>query len=213
MTLKRIAISLFLGPTIVFSAQIKSVSEVQLSHRLKFYSQLTSFETNFTQIKTLKDLKMNLKSKGKLSVERPHRVNWVITEPAPVSVLMDQEKVVVKMGEGSDAQTQIFKMSDLSTQDGFSSLATITSWMKLDAQQLSKDYEVTEDTKDLYTFKPKNKTDSLFESLEMSLAKSGYLKSLKIFEKSGDSLEIQFSEPKVSSSKVAAKKLGTKKAK
>src|SRR5688572_2724681 len=84
----------------VTSAQEKPspISAGELARELAFYKTVARLEASFTQTKRLKDLEMNLKSRGTLKFFPPDRVEWLIFSPSRVKVVFDREEMRVESG-------------------------------------------------------------------------------------------------------------------
>jgi outer membrane lipoprotein-sorting protein len=173
------------------------VSEAELAKKLKLYASISTLSVSFKQTKTLKDLGMQLKSEGRLKLERPDKVTWEITQPSPVLVTLDKTQIQIRSGKGADAQTQTLKMGEASSDQPTQSLTGLIAWLNLDSKKLSEQYQVSETGKQLFHFEPKQKDTVPFQSLDMGLSPDGQLKRLAIHEISGDQLEIEFGKPQI----------------
>jgi outer membrane lipoprotein-sorting protein len=188
------AMSLLIG---VSGRSAELLSERALAEKLKLYGSISSLEADFKQIKTLKDMNLQLKSEGHLKLQRPDHVVWEITYPSLVNVSLDKNQVVIRTGAGSEAQVQSFKTSDLRSDQASKGLTALITWLHLESKALAEQYDIYATGQQSFLFKPKQKNSTPFESLEMGLGSSGQLKHLTIHELSGDSLDIEFGKPKL----------------
>ncbi|MEQ1876501.1 MAG: hypothetical protein ABL958_07635, partial [Bdellovibrionia bacterium] len=104
----------------------------------------------------------------------------------------------LKMSSGGTEQ--VLKLSQLGGQKESQSLARLIAWLELDAEKISQRYNVFESGKSGLRFKPKDAAMDPFSDLELTLDGSGFLTGLKINERSGDRLEIDFGRPVISRS-------------
>ncbi|MBS1961834.1 MAG: outer membrane lipoprotein carrier protein LolA [Bdellovibrionales bacterium] len=180
------------------------VSETALAEKLRFYASIKTLETDFHQVKDLRDLGMQMKSEGRLTLRRPDAVIWEVRKPARVKVELDSKGIRITSGEGKSATVQTFSSSEMSAQmqkdKATSSLHDLVAWLKLDAHALSEQYAITTTGTDArgqsrFVFTPKK--PGPFASMEMELAKAGHLAKLVLNEASGDRMTLEFARPKV----------------
>lgn len=194
----KIQIGLALALLVSLSSQAAvPLSEAELAKRLKFYASISTLSVGFKQIKTLKDLGMQLKSEGRLKLERPDKITWEITKPSPLVVNLDKNEIRIRSGVGADERVQTLKMSEASADQPTQSLTGLIAWLNLDSKALSEQYQVSATDKQSFHFEPKQKESVPFQSLDMSLGVDGQLKHLTLHELSGDSLEIEFGKPQI----------------
>ncbi len=178
------------------------VTETQLAEKLRYYARIANLEADFHQVKDLKELGMQMKSEGRLTLRRPDSVVWEITRPAPVRVDLGNGKIRIQSGEGASATVQNFSADQMPKDKDASSLRDLVAWLRLDAHALAEQYAITRTTADHFVFAPK-KTGP-FRTMEMDLSKSGHLEKLVLNEVSGDRMTLTFGPPRV----VKAKKDG-----
>lgn len=173
------------------------ITEAQIVEKLKLYAALTTLDVDFKQTKTLKDMNLQLKSEGHLTLRRPDRLIWKITRPQPLEILMSPNALTIRSGVGQDAQTQTLNTEALGSDQASRSMVGLLAWLNLDGHALAQDYEIYAVGQRLFRFLPKDKAMSPFASLEMKLSSDGQLERLALAEKSGDRLDIQFAKPKI----------------
>lgn len=164
---------------------------VALKRVLSKYQSMSSLQVAFKQTKTLKDIQLKLESEGVLKVQLPNKVEWKITKPQPLEMMLDQETITLS----SDGKTSVFRMSEGSTKDQRAFHAML-NWLRLDADALLKDYDVTELGKNRYRFAAK-KGDTGMKALIMTVNKNGHVETLTFEEIAGDEILIRFGAPKV----------------
>jgi outer membrane lipoprotein-sorting protein len=185
--------SLILGVTLC--AADTPVTEAQLGEKLRFYAGIATLESDFHQVKDLKELGMQMKSEGRLTLKRPDSVIWEIRKPAHVKVELDLKKIRITSGDGASATVQTFTADQMPKDKDASSLRDLVAWLKLDAHALADQYVITKTTEDHFNFAPK-KTGP-FRTMEMDLSKAGHLKTLTLNETSGDRMILSFERPRV----------------
>jgi outer membrane lipoprotein-sorting protein len=177
------------------------VSEKILAERLKLYASVATLEVSFKQLKTLKDLGLQLKSEGRLKLQPPNRVVWEILQPSPVQVTLDQNEIRIRSGKGADAQVQTFKMSEAPSDPSTQNLTGLIAWLTLDSKALAEQYMIYAEGSNSFRFIPKQKgtapPSTPFKDLFMTLSGNGLLKHLTIDELSGDTVDIDFGTPKI----------------
>lgn len=179
------------------SASQRTVSETELSEKLKLYQKIKTLKTNFHQTKHVKDLDLDLQSEGSLVLIRPERVVWKIKKPSPTELILENRKIEMTSGEGSNKKTQNFSLDGAMDPAITKSLLSMIAWLKLDLAAIRDAYTIYGLEKDTYQCVPKDEKGSVFKSLTLSLHSKGHMQKLLIEEKSGDHIEIAFDEPKI----------------
>ncbi len=179
--------SIFAAPAVKEQVQLQ-----ELQSRLRLYENYKSFETSFRQVKFIKSMNVHLKSKGRLTVQKPNKVLWQITEPSNMTVKFDDKNLEMTTGTGKEAATQ--KVDIGNVPSAMKNMAMLSTWLRLDATELVRDYEISKISEFQFSFEPRE--SGMFASFEMTLTPKGHLKSLIILEKSEDTLQIEFEVPK-----------------
>ncbi len=172
-----------------------SVTETQLGEKLRFYAGIATLEADFHQVKDLKELGMQMKSEGRLTLRRPDTVIWEIRKPAHVKVELDLKGIRITSGDGRAATVQAFSADQMPKDQDASSLHDLVAWLKLDAHALAEQYTITKTTENHFDFAPKKAGP--FRSMEMDLSKAGQLEKLTLNETSGDRMILSFERPRV----------------
>ncbi len=189
------AIMLSVTTPLFATDRYSEVQAAELKTRLSYYAKLLSFEAEFQQVKYIKSMNVQLKSKGSIKVQKPNEVTWKIIDPSPITVHITDKNLEMTTGKGKDAKTE--KVDLAQVPSALKNLTHMTTWLKLDPVELSANYRVFKKSEEDFVFKPRDLELSMFESLEMTLDPKGHLKTLILSEKSQDSLEIRFSKPKI----------------
>lgn len=170
------------------------VDEGTLAQQLKFYKNISEISTTFRQNKHLAEMKLDLQSEGRLAFKRPDDVTWEILKPSPVTVKMSKSDVQITSASG----TQVFKFQELSQDNMARGIGMLKPWLTLDAHALTEQYTITKQGDATFLFEPKaSASGQAITKISLTLAKAGHLQSLKLFEKSGDWIEIFFTSPKI----------------
>lgn len=171
----------------------RKVGIEELEKALTLYKSIEHLEVDFKQTKTLKDMDLKLNSEGHLTVNHPNKVEWKILKPTPLTVELEKGTITINSASG----TQKFSQAENPSAKDRESFQTLLSWLRLDAREISEKYDVTKLALHNYRFEAKDPNTPVMKALEMKVAATGHVTDLKFEEASGDSVEIQFSKPKV----------------
>jgi hypothetical protein len=180
------------------------IDEKELSQVLGMYKAIAKMEVPFHQVKKLKEINLPLSSDGILKVQQPD-VIWEIKKPSHLVVFLTPQQIRIESGDGTEKSTQVIHRGDLGQGKESQSLQSLVSWLQMDAHQLSQEYAISRLANQEYLFEPRAKAVSPFEKLQMTLSSKKYVQHLTLFEKSGDSIEISFGEPKIEPKKLNSK--------
>lgn len=172
-----------------------TVSEAALTEKLRFYASIRSLEADFKQLKELREMDMEMRSEGRLTLKRPDTVIWEVLKPARVKVELGAKEIRITSGEGPAASREIYSVDQMPGDKGASSLRDLVAWLKLDAHALHEQYAITRSSNGNYVFVPRKAGP--FRSMEMNLAKAGHLETLILNESSGDRMTLKFAKPRV----------------
>jgi len=174
------------------------VTQVDLARALAFYRNVKSLEVGFEQRKMLKSIGMNIDSSGVLRIDRkPPKIVWTIHKPAPLQVVLTEQEIRITSDYGKPhAHVQVIRTQDAAAGEN-KKMSAMYSWLRLDAAALHREYRVIKKADAVYRFTPRQSKDSPFTAMIMHLGVKGVLKGLRLEERSGDSIQINFAEPKV----------------
>jgi hypothetical protein len=172
---------------------IQKVDVSELRKALRFYQSIERLEVDFKQTKILKDIALELKSEGRMTLSLPHRVQWKILKPQPLTVELEQQKVTIQ----SATATQTFSQSENPSAKDRKNFETMLSWLKLDPDAIAANYFISKIAENQYRFVSQETSDPVFKALEMELLPAGHVSKLRFQESSGDEIRIQFSKPVV----------------
>jgi hypothetical protein len=168
----------------------------ELSKRLSSYHSLKSFEVPFRQTKKLKGVDFELRSRGTLHVDRraPYKIDWRVVEPAPIEVHIEESKIEIVTGLGNKQSRQTFDRKQATSQEATKGFARLGAWMRMDAEELDRQYRIEAMSPSRLRFLPKE-TDSI-RKVEIEIGKNGQLQKMQLFEISDDEIEIEFGKLK-----------------
>jgi outer membrane lipoprotein-sorting protein len=169
------------------------VTENELATKLRYYSSIRALEADFRQVKNLREMGMQMKSEGRLTLRRPDSVIWEVTKPARVKVELTSAGIRITSGEGTTATVQSFSAAQMPKDGDALGLHDLVAWLRLDAHALSEQYTITRTTTDHFIFAPKK--IGPFKTMEMDLSGAGQLTKLVLNESSGDQMTLQFGKP------------------
>lgn len=173
------------------------ISEKDLAGQLKFYRSVEELKADFKQTKHLSEMNLDLKSEGHLSFRKPDRVVWEVVKPSPVKVSLSKDEIEIK----TESDVHTYKMREISQDHVAKGLGLLWPWLTFDTKALSEQYKMSKISDLSFEFEPK--TSGLpVGKIQASLTKDGHLDRLKLFENSGDWMEIQFGRPKIVRKKI-----------
>lgn len=175
------------------AAAEKPVTVEQLQKALSKYQAIERLDVDFKQVKTLKDIALDLKSEGHLTLKMPKEVEWKVLKPQPMTVTLADQKITIK----SPSNTQTFSQEQNPSAKDRKSFQTMLTWLKLDAQAIAEKYAVSETGPREYKFISKDPKEPVVKAMTMKMDKTGHVASLLFEEVSGDSMRLNFSQPKV----------------
>jgi len=173
-------------------ADAAPISEKELSEQLKFYQSVEELTAGFTQTKHLSEMNLDLKSEGHLSFKKPDKVIWEVVRPSPVTVKLSKEDIQITTA----SETHTYKVQEISQDHVAKGLGLLWPWLTFDVHALSEQYKMSKLSDRSFQFEPKS-AGLPVTKIQASLTKEGHLDRLKLFENSGDWMEIQFGNPKI----------------
>lgn len=184
--------AILLLSSVLALAEENLIGEKELSEQLKFYQSVEQLTANFQQTKHLSEMNLDLKSEGHLSFKKPDQVIWEVVKPSPVTVRLSKENIEIKTA----SETHSYKVQEISQDHVAKGLGLLWPWLTFDAHALNEQYKMSKLSERNFLFEPK--TSGLpVTKIQASLTKDGRLDRLKLFENSGDWMEIQFGNPKI----------------
>ena len=136
-----------------------------------------------------------MKSEGELELTRPDRVRWSVVKPAPIELVMEGKKVSMTSGGGAEKRVESFSLDKQMDEKVSKSLLTMIAWLKIDVPAIVAAYNILRLGENEYLCNPKESEGAVFKSLKLKLHPKGHLERLWLDENSGDSIELEFSNP------------------
>ena len=188
---------LLLISAVSFTAKADSPLNLeQLRTLFKPYESVSELQVSFQQRKTISGLKKPLLSEGELRLQKPDFVQWTVLKPSFLRIEMQKKQMRLETGsDPKNKRTQVLSESETG------SLTSLVAWMRMDAGLLAEQYQVTSLGSRRYAFVPKNPASFPMEKMEIEMGAQDFLKTLTLFEKSGDRIEITFATPQVKRTK------------
>jgi hypothetical protein len=177
----------------VLGAGSRALTPEQLDKELARYRNVHSLEADFTQVKTLSGPRIELKSKGHLSLKRTggaSEVDWLIKDPAYLRLHVTETKLELFESATGPAK-QIVEGQDLQAKI----LRPIYAWLSVNSALIAEQYEVFAAGPGKFRLEPKDKTSPV-KAMELSLDSTHLVHQVSLTEASGDRLKITFSGTK-----------------
>jgi hypothetical protein len=196
-------LAFFLWVLITFSGYchgselLKELSESEFAVILGKYRQFSRIDVHFSQVKHIPDLGLKLLSDGKLIVIHPSTVIWQIHKPDLLKVVINTQEISMQSGLNEIERWPLDQVPEKMASD----LKEMILWLKFDAQALYKHFTIYSKGDHDYSLIPRKNAAGSFTSMEMMLGSQGNVKRMKMVEKSGDFIDIQFDEAQFQNSR------------
>ena len=179
--------------TPALGAESRALSPERLDKELARYRKVRGLEADFSQVKTLAGPRIELKSKGHLSLKRTgteSEVDWVIREPAYLRLHVTATKLELFESAGGPAKP-LMEGQDLQAKV----LRPIYAWLSVNSALIAEQYDVYAAGHDKFRLEPKDKSSPV-KSMELALDSTRLVRQVLLLEASGDRLNITFSGTK-----------------
>jgi outer membrane lipoprotein-sorting protein len=159
----------------------------------KKVSKFKNLQTEFTQEKDLSIFKNKIILKGRIYIQKPHKVAWHVDEPIRYSVLITRELI-----RQWDEETDQIQEIPLSANPVFSIVTEqLTAWFSGHYVDLLEDYEIRINSRHplKMEFVPKETSgmQKIIKTIIVTFRDDErYLKKIKFLEMNGDSTTITF---------------------
>ncbi len=172
------------------------LQEILIKHQAQ-----VPFHLNFTQMKSVKEMGIELPSEGELEVKEKGHATWKILKPAFLSVEISPEAVkIYNDPKGTPRVIQKNAANGSEFEGG--------SWMKLlmeNPEAVMKNFTISDLGKNRFKLVPLNKKEG-FDSLELSFKDDAQIEEVLIQENTEDTLKINFTSIPKSRNPVKRKK-------
>jgi len=174
----------------------RQLSDKEVADKLRFYERIDRLSAPFKQTKTLKEIGIALDSKGRIEIERPSKVRWIVEQPSPITVTVDGKKVSLESESGSEKKKEQWDLGSVSDERLSKALVGMLAWMRLDVATIQSSYTITEMAGGALRAVPRDTSAVPFKALVFRIHKDGHLDSLRLEEVSGDEIAIDFGTPR-----------------
>jgi hypothetical protein len=168
---------------------LEATNEKEFEAILNKHQKLLPFKSKFSQVKVMKEMGLELPSKGELEVQSLGEATWTVLEPAYLKVVISPSEVKLFSDPKGSPQVHTKSLS-LASQDG--------SWISLLAEkptEVLQNFNISKLAANKFKVTPKSKKQG-FDFLELQFSQKAALIEVFIQENSEDSLRIQFSGTK-----------------
>ncbi len=160
----------------------------------KHYQDLKTFEANFKQKKQLKLEGLELASSGSLHVALGKALLYEIKAPGRLAVFLDADNLEIRSGPGPKETRNKYALKGGEFSEKITeNIKELTALLAMDRTELDKTYAVTEEQGKL-VLTPANPKQ--FVRVVMTLGGGTWIQRIEIEERSGDSMGLEFEEPK-----------------
>lgn len=173
--------------TSVFSFSYAQAGTGALQKLLEEHQRGIPFKSRFTQVKSLKEMGVELSSEGELEVKALGHATWKLTKPAFLSVEVSPDEI--KIYNDPAAAPRIVKKDQAKGQN-----LEGGAWMELlmeKPQALAQFFDVTQLSPLKFKLIPRTANRG-FEAIELLFAQKAKLAELTVYENADDTLKIKF---------------------
>ncbi len=161
-----------------------------------FYKQQQAkeFQASFVQKKSIKSIDVILESNGKMKVAT-EKIIWEVFSPSHLTVIIAKDKITITSGDDpKNEKTETYDRNQIGNKN-FSYIEDLFSVWKLEWEALQKRYSVKSyDLKAKTILLAPNTAGGNMQSIEIKLGANDLLQTVKLYEKSGDYMVIDFSK-------------------
>lgn len=187
---------LFTMLVLLHSLTVAQAATTKQTQGLKIKS-FAELQGQFTQIKTLQELDVKIKTEGKFKIKKSLDKNllfiWSILKPSPSVVCIDSEGIQISANElngKSDQKKKQIKFSEVSKETS-DQVLNFFKLLSLDQESSENLFFIHQEGKS-FLLAPKDPQTSLLRSVRIEVNRKGLIKNLLIEEKSSDKIQIQF---------------------
>lgn len=157
------------------------------------YSKLSQLSTHFSQEKELKGLGVKLKSQGTMQFKKPDFFEWKVSSPKALAFIFRGDSIELL------ENNKVVKSVDSTKFDPkmLNAITHLKAWLTIDQKFIEANYSITQLAKNLYEFTPIG-TNKIFKSIKIETGEKYPIKKIHMVELSDDSIEIEFSQTKLS---------------
>ncbi len=157
---------------------------------------MTSLQSDFTQIKHLSVLSEDISSEGKLYYKQTNKLRWEYTEPIPYIIVMQNGKITIK----DEGKISSFDLSGNKTFQKVNEMVIRSLQGDISLKDTDYQYQFKESKKDyLVILYPKQKqVQEFMKSIHIHFSKKDFfVYQVKMIEQSGDYTLMKFKNKKI----------------
>lgn len=174
----------------------EGVTEKKLSNYLKKYEGMDKLVADFAQVKTIKDMGVRLASKGRLEMGTSGYINWEIKKPSPVQIHLSGKEVVIKsLDETGKMKKQVYDVKS-APREMTDSVKQLMKLLTFNAGYIFENFHIKMSKPGVISLR--HKSDALpFNKMKLYLRDGGLIGKINMEEKSGDVIDINFTNIKI----------------
>lgn len=171
-----------------------TLSKADFARLLENYQKFSRMDVPFSQTKNITGLGLQLRSQGSLTVIRPDTVIWLLNKPDFLKVLINAQEISLQSGKHEPERWPLAQIPEKMAAN----LQEMILWLKFDAEALYQQFHISAHGDHNFSFKRRKNVgaESGFTSLDMVFGPGKNVRQMRMVEKSGDFIDIQFDEPK-----------------
>lgn len=169
---------------LLFTLMLQASTEATFKDYLTKHQKLMPFKSSFKQIKSVKEMGIELSSEGVLEVKSLSEATWQINKPGYLRVEISSAEL--RMYSDPKSAPRVIKKSSSTTGDG--------SWLNLlmdKPEEVLKHFQISEIAPKKFKLVP-NDSKQGFEFMELEFLQNAKIKELFIQENKDDSIKITF---------------------
>ena len=186
----RFQIGLIFNTAVAFASP--PLSQQEILGELAPFQQMKGLKSKFTQTRNVEKWKVEIVTKGEFSMEKKPTttVVWEVMDPSYSAIKLSNDQLFIKTQPKEPWQS-------LENANAQKNMKAVFAWLQFDIDAIKKDFEIKKIKKGHFQFIPKN-SQTHFDQIEIFFTKPPKLDRILMTEKSKDSLNLEFSETKIS---------------
>lgn len=176
------------------AAETKAVAPKEALYRLNSFAQI---EGQFMQTKTLQELDVQIKTEGSFSIKKSvtnkSLFHWSIKKPTVSLVCIDSEGIEIS-SNSTEKDASVKKKKIKFAEMGAETNNQVLNFFKLLSlnKESAAELFTVEKLGNEFLLRPKNKEESLFQTVQIKINDRGLVEKLIVEEKSHDKIELHF---------------------
>lgn len=181
----------------VSAAEPAYLSAADIQKQFKKFKRPSVLTAQFDQVKSIKDLDVQIKTSGHLKIKKRSAddvaILWLIDKPESMKVCITEDQII--FDNTSLKKKTVLKLSEISNQDS-SGLSKLIHLIKLDPDEIITNFniEMKDKSSGHAVIYPKKANQYSFIKAEVDLDKNKNLKVIELVEANEDTLKINFTK-------------------